>query len=79
MDFKTEHNEVKNEMICIYSHEYRSVTDKATGDTQFFYNDEVIIDEKGVSVKRFCELQDRIWNKVSKLKFTSFDYKKKEL
>lgn len=70
MDFKTEHNEVKNQMICIYSHEYRSVTDKATGDTIFYKNDEEIINEKGVSVKRFCELQNQIWNKVSKLKLS---------
>lgn len=70
MNFSTEHDEVKNEMTCVYSHEYKSVTDKSTGDTKFFYNDKVIIDEKGVSVKRFCELQDQIWNKVSKLKLT---------
>ena len=71
MDFSTKHDEVKNEMVCIYSHEYRSVTDKATGDTKFYKNDEVIIDEKGVSVVRFCELQKQIWNKVSKLKLGS--------
>ena len=68
MDFSTEHDEVKNKMICIYSHEYKSITDKSTGDTKFYHNDEVIIDEKGVSADRFEELQKQIWNKVSKLK-----------
>lgn len=71
MDFKTEHDEVKNEMTCIYSHEYKSITDKSTGDTKFYKNDEVIIDEKGVSADRFEELQKQIWNKVSKLKLGS--------
>ncbi len=70
MNFTTNHNEETNQMVCIYSHEYKSITDKSTGDTKFYKNDEVIIDEKGVSVKRFCELQDQIWNKVSKLKLT---------
>ena len=68
MNFTTTHNEELNEMVCIYSHEYKSITDKSTGDTKFFFNDEVIIDEKGVSVKRFCELQEQIYNKASKLK-----------
>ena len=71
MNFSTKHDEVANEMICIYSHEYRSITDKSTGDTKFYFKDEVIIDEKGVSVVRFCELQKQIWNKVSKLKLGS--------
>ncbi len=36
MNFQTEHDEVNNQMICIYSHEYKSVTDKSTGDTKLF-------------------------------------------
>ena len=68
MNFKTFHKEKENEMICIYSHEYKSITDKSTGDTKFYFKDEVIIDEKGVSADRFEELQKQIWNKVSKLK-----------
>ena len=71
MDFSTQHDEVKNEMICIYSNEYKSITDKSTGDTIFYKNDEEIINEKGVSFVRFCELQKQIWNKVSKLKLKS--------
>lgn len=70
MNFSTEHDEVNNQMICIYSKEYKSITDKSTGDTKFYFNDEVIIDEKGVSIKRFCELQEQIYNKASKLKLT---------
>ena len=68
MDFKTEHNEVKNEMICTYSNEYKSITDKSTGDTKFYKNDEVIIDEKGMSTDRLEELQEQTMNKVSKFK-----------
>lgn len=71
MDFNTEHNESTNQMICIYSNEYKSITDKTTGDTIFYKNDEVFIEEKGVSVKRFCELQKLIWTKVSKLRIKS--------
>ena len=68
MDFKTEFDEVKNEMSCVYSHEYRSITNKSNGDTKFYFNDKVIIDEKGVSIDRLNELQKQIWDKVTKLK-----------
>ena len=68
MNFSTNHDEVKNEMVCIYSNEYKSITDKSTGDTKFYKNDEVIIDEKGMSTDRLEELQEQTMNKVSKLK-----------
>lgn len=71
MNFTTFHKEKENQMVCIYSHEYKSITDKATGDTIFYKNDEEIINEKGVSADRFEELQKQIWNKVSKLKLGS--------
>jgi len=71
MNFSTEHNEVTNEMVCTYSKEYKSITNKSTGDTKFYFNDEIIIDEKGVSVVRFCELQKKIYIRASKLKLKS--------
>ena len=64
MDCTTEHTD--KQIICIYSSEYKSIIDKATGNITFYKNEVAVLSEKGISFDRLTELQKIYSEKANK-------------
>jgi len=55
-------------MICTYSPDYKSVTNKATGYTQLFFKGNLIREDENQTLDEFCAMQEYVINRIAESK-----------